>query len=78
MTNCRGNIRRRDRAAAGSPLLGGVNFKFEGDRGPTGDYRLRYGGVGKVRARVVGKATNIAKIVKGGSESSGGQLPRVR
>ena len=73
MTNCRGNF-DVETGSGGITLLGGVNFKFEGDRGPTGDYRLRYGGVGKVRARVVGKAANIAKIVKGGGASSGGQF----
>ncbi len=71
MINCGGNF---DTATGGGSvvLIGGVNFKHGGNRGPTGDYRLRYGGVGKVRARVVGRPANIAKIVKAGEESSGG------
>lgn len=73
MTNCRGTF-DVETGIGGIPMLGGVNFKFEGDRGPTGDYRVRYGGVGKVRARVTGKATNLAKIVKGDSESSNGRM----
>lgn len=73
MANCGGNF-DVETGSGGVDLIGGVNFKFEGDRGPTGEYRLRYGGVGKVRAKVVGKAANIAKIVKGDEESSGGSF----
>src|SRR5688572_10434957 len=58
MANCGGNF-DVETGSGGISLIGGVNFKFEGDRGPTGDYRLRYGGVGKVRAKVVGRAANI-------------------
>ena len=65
MTNCGGNF-DPETGIGSVNLVGGVNFKYEGNRGPTGDYRLRYGGVGKLRARVVGKATNIAKISGGG------------
>ena len=65
MGNCGGSF---DPATGiGSVVLdGGVNFKFEKNRGPTGDYRIRYGGVGKLRARVVGEPANIAKVSGGG------------
>ena len=65
MTNCGGNFDPETGSGSVS-LVGGVNFKYEGNRGPTGDYRIRYGGVGKLRARVVGKAANVAKVSGGG------------
>ena len=65
MTNCGGNF-SPETGIGSVNLVGGVNFKYEGNRGPTGDYRIKYGGVGKLRARVVGKATNIAKVSGGG------------
>jgi hypothetical protein len=69
MANCSGNF--DNATGTGSlVLLGGINFKFESNRGPTGDYRIRFGGVGKLRARVVGSPANIAKV-------SGGDLSQV-
>lgn len=65
MSNCGGNF--SPETGIGSVVLGGgVNFKFEGNRGPTGEYRIKYGGVGKLRANVVGKPINIAKVSGGG------------
>ena len=65
MSNCGGNF--SPETGIGSVVLGGgVNFKFEHNRGPTGEYRIRYGGVGKLRANVVGEAINIAKVSGGG------------
>ena len=72
MTNCGGSF--DPQTATGSlKLIGGINFKFEGQRGPTGDYRLRYGGVGKIRAKVVGQPVNLAKIVNGAQSVTSGQ-----
>jgi hypothetical protein len=64
MLNCGGNFDPATGVGSLS-LEGGVNFKFEHNRGPTGDFRIRYGGVGKLRARVVGKPANIAKVSGG-------------
>ena len=72
MTNCGGSFDPQT-ATGGLKLIGGINFKFEGQRGPTGDYRLRYGGVGKIRAKVVGQPTNLAKIVDGAQSVTSGQ-----
>ena len=67
MSNCGGTF---DQASGtGSiDLIGGVNFKYKKNRGPTGDYRIRFGGVGKLRARVVGSPSNIGKV-QGGTVS---------
>ena len=48
-------------------LIGGVNFKYQHNRGPTGEYKIHYGGVGKLRANVVGKAASIAKVSLSGT-----------
>jgi hypothetical protein len=43
-------------------LIGGLNFKFDHNRGPTGDFELKYGEGGKLRGRIVGKPTNLIKV----------------
>ena len=73
MSNCGGNFDPATGVGSIS-LIGGVNFKFDNNRGPTGDYRIRFGGVGKLRARVVGSPANIAKVSGGdlSQDPSGG------
>ena len=73
MQNCGGNF-DVETGSGGINLVGGDQLQVRRRPWPTGEYRLRYGGVGKVRAKVVGKAANIAKITKGGAESSGGSF----
>ena len=46
-------------------LRGGLNFKFDHNRGPTGEFEIKYGEGGKLRARIVGQPTNLIKV-KGG------------
>ena len=43
-------------------LVGGLNFKLGHNRGPTGEFELKYGEGGRLRARIVGQPTNLIKV----------------